>query len=462
MKLGLRAQILLSLLVVTVGAIVSVGAIAVWQTRQAIAAERLERVARIAAALPHVLSPDPARLDVVRGALDAEEIAILDDAGRVVLPAGAAALDIDARGAAGALAGIPPHPEERPGSRLRLLAYAPVGAGRVARVTFGFDTPVEATLDRARTAVLLLAAADGLILLLLAALLLRSAVLKPIQALEQAARRVAAGDLEAKVETRGPGEIGQLADAFEGMTQSLRTGRESLIRSETLAGVGRLAAGVAHEVGNPLAAILGYAEMLLDETPEKPIEPALRRDILARVRNETVRIHHIIKELLEYARPPRDEVESVVAAKVVEGAVSLVKAQARLREVTVDVTLPGDLPPLRATSGRLTQVLLNLLLNAADAMGGKGRIVVDGRREDGMVVLGVTDEGPGVPEDARGKIFDLFYTTKEPGDGTGLGLSVSQAIVEGYGGWLRLVEVDRGARFEVALPAVTPPPPRRD
>jgi signal transduction histidine kinase len=462
MKLGLRAQILLSLLVVTVGAIVSVGAIAVWQTRQAIAAERLEHVARVAAALPHVLTGDPARLDVVRGALDAEEIAILDDAGHVVFPTGAARLDIDARGAAGALAGVPPHPEQRPGSRLSLVAYATVATGRVARVTFGFDTPVEATLDRARTAVLLLAAADGLVLLLVAALLLRSSVLKPIQALEQAARRVAAGDLDAKVETRGPGEIGQLADAFEGMTQSLRAGRESLIRSETLAGVGRLAAGVAHEVGNPLAAILGYAEMLLDDTPDRPIEPELRRDILVRVRNETVRIHHIIKELLEYARPPRDEVESVDAAKVIEGAVSLVKAQSRLRDVTVDVTLPRDLPPLRATSGRLTQVLLNLLLNAADAMGGKGKIGVDGRREDGMVVLGISDEGPGVPADARGKIFDLFYTTKEPGDGTGLGLSVSQAIVEGYGGSLRLVETERGARFEVALPVVTPLPSRRD
>jgi two-component system C4-dicarboxylate transport sensor histidine kinase DctB len=107
-------------------------------------------------------------------------------------------------------------------------------------------------------------------------------------------------------------------------------------------------------------------------------------------------------------------------------------------------------------------VLLNLLLNAADAMGGKGKIGVDGRREDGMVVLGISDDGPGVPADARGKIFDLFYTTKEPGDGTGLGLSVSQAIVEGYGGWLRLVETERGARFEVALPAVTPSPSRRD
>src|SRR5262249_32887612 len=158
-----------------------------------------------------------------------------------------------------------------------------------------------------------------------------------------------------------PGEIGQLADAFEAMTQSLRTGRESLIRSETLAGVGRLAAGVAHEVGNPLAAILGYAEMLLDETPEKPIAPQLRLDILRRGRSERGRIHNISKGLRGPARPPRDELEAVAAAKVVDGAVSLVKAQARLREVSVVVSLPDDLPLLRATAGRLTQVLLNLL-----------------------------------------------------------------------------------------------------
>jgi two-component system, NtrC family, sensor kinase len=453
-RLGLRAQILLSLLVITVGAIVSVGAIAVWKTRQAIAAERLERMSRVVAALPQLLTADPSRLEIVRGALEADEIALLDERGKLVFPAGGAALDLDARGVAGALAGVPPHLEQRQGDRVRFVAYAPVGAGRAARVTFGFDSPVEGTLDRARNAVLVLAAADGLLLLLVAALILRSAVLKPIQALEQAAQRVAAGNLEAKVETRGPGEIGQLADAFEAMTQSLRAGRESLIRSETLAGVGRLAAGVAHEVGNPLAAILGYADLLLGDTPERPIAPELRRDILVRVRNETERIHRIIQELLDYARPPGDVAESVVVAKIVEGAVSLVKAQARLREIEVDVSLPAELPPVRATSGRLTQVLLNLLLNAADAMGGKGQIRVDARKDGGMVVVGVTDEGPGISPEARGKIFDLFYTTKDPGQGTGLGLSLSQTIVEGYGGTLRLVDSERGARFEVRLPAV--------
>jgi signal transduction histidine kinase len=236
------------------------------------------------------------------------------------------------------------------------------------------------------------------------------------------------------------------------MTSSLRAGRESLIRSETLAGVGRLAAGVAHEVGNPLAAILGYADLLLGDTSERPIAPELRRDILVRVRNETERIHRIIQELLDYARPPGDVVESVAVAKIVEGAVSLVKAQARLREIEVDVALPADLPPVRATSGRLTQVLLNLLLNAADAMGGKGLIRVDARKDGGMVVVGVTDEGPGIPPEARDKIFGLFYTTKDPGQGTGLGLSLSQTIVEGYGGTLRLVDSERGARFEVRLP----------
>src|SRR5215470_6083017 len=207
-RLGLRAQILVSLLVVTVGAIVSVGAIAVWQTRHALAAERLDRVARESAALPRLLRrADPAELQELRGALDADEIAVLDPKGRIVAPAGAQALDADGRGAAGALAGIPPHAEDRAGAGLRLMAYAAVDDRRVARVTFAFDASIDRTLDRVRNTVLALAAADGVLLLVAAALLLRSVVVKPIQSLEAAARRVAAGDLEARVDVRGPGEL---------------------------------------------------------------------------------------------------------------------------------------------------------------------------------------------------------------------------------------------------------------
>jgi len=155
--------------------------------------------------------------------------------------------------------------------------------------------------------------------------------------------------LEARVDLRGPGELGRLADAFDRMTGSLRAGRESLIRSEKLAGIGPPGGGVSHEVGNPLAAVLGYVETLLSETPERPIDEPTRRDVLERIRNETQRIHKIIGELLEYARPAGERVEPVSIARVIAGAVSLARAQSRGRRVSVETQVPDDLPDVVAT-----------------------------------------------------------------------------------------------------------------
>lgn len=475
--LGLRGQLVTALLLVTVGAIASVGAIAVWQVREALTRERFERASRLCASLrllaERAIDParplrDPANRAILAAlgpdlarAVGADELAFFDEEGAPLAATVTPPLPSDARGVAAALAGVPPHAEPLSGAPQagghKLVAYAAIaGSGRprgALRATFPLDDAVDATLGRAKTTLVVLGAVDGLVLLLAAAWIVRGAVVRPVRALEQAAGRVAAGDLDARIETRGPGELGRLADAFERMTESLRVGRETLLRTEKLAGVGRLAAGVAHEVGNPLAAILGYVEMLLDDRPDKPIDPVLRRDLLERVRHETVRIHKIIQELLEYSRPPRDEVGPVDVGKVVEAALSLARASGRARDVAAELRIPAELPPVRATSGRLTQVLLNLLLNAADATGGTGRIVVEAhRRGEDRVVIAVEDDGPGVPAELRDRIFDPFFTTKEPGHGTGLGLAVSSSLVETFGGELRLVPSQRGARFEIELP----------
>jgi signal transduction histidine kinase len=480
---GLRLQILLALLLVTLGGSVSVGFISIWRTRQALADERYERVTLMAtqaaelaeraldgASAADVAARLAAAAPTIRRAVGASDLTLFDAKGAVVWPRGAETLDTDASGRAGVAAGLAPfaRPVAAGGAAggtdgARVALYAPFAVGGltgVVRSVFAIDESVDATLARTRNAVVLLGALNGLVLLAAAAWILRSTVLRPVLELERAAGRVAAGDLTARVaaRARGPGELGRLADAFDRMTSSLQEGRDSLIRSEKLAGVGRLAAGVAHEVGNPLAAILGYVETLLGDTPGRPIDAALRQDILRRVRHETERIHQIIQELLDYSRPPREELEPLDVARVLEGALSLVKAQTRFRELAVRVDVPAALPAVRASSGRLTQVLLNLLLNAADATDGHGEVVVSAERRGERVLIAVADDGPGVPAELRARIFDPFFTTKEVGRGTGLGLSVSQSIAEGFGGTLRLAPSARGARFELELQAVAGAP----
>jgi signal transduction histidine kinase len=278
----------------------------------------------------------------------------------------------------------------------------------------------------------------------------RLRVVGPIEALSQAARRVADGALDLPPLPREPrdDELAHLVDDFNRMTASLRQQREHLVAQEKLVTVGRLAAGVAHEIGNPLAAVLGYTDLLrADEPPD-----GARRDSLERIRTETERIRAIVADLLDYSRPVTGAVEPVRLGDAVEVALSLLRPQARFRDVEVACAGLDELPPAASSQSRLTQVLLNLLLNAADAMHGRGTIAVSGALVEDAVELRIADSGPGVDDADRARIFDPFFTTKEPGKGTGLGLSISRSLVEAYGGTLALAPSTRGAVFVVRLP----------
>lgn len=458
-------------MLITAGAVTSVGAIAIWQTRQALMAERYERAAALTLTARNLVgviltdsaagTADPIRVlerlapDIAH-AIGADEVVFMTTDGKILAPRQAQALANDVRGVAAAVTGAPPHAEERArgghdAGGLRLVSYASIPHG-VLRATFPVEAEIDARLARTRLSLIALGAIDGLVLLFAAILIVRSAVIRPVQELEIAARKVAEGDLETRVESRGPGELGSLADAFDRMTGSLREGRDSLIRSEKLASVGRLAAGLAHEVGNPLAAILGYVETLLTDAPDRPIDPRLRQEILRRIGSETERIHRIVTELLDYSRPHHDVIEPVDVREAVEAAMSLVRAQARAKAFDMELRLPDTLPKAHAAGDRLVQVFLNLLLNAVDATEGKGKVTIDGQTRNGRVVITVSDNGPGIPREARDKVFDPFYTTKDPGKGTGLGLAVSLGILEGFGGTIRLAPSEHGACFEVELP----------
>jgi signal transduction histidine kinase len=320
----------------------------------------------------------------------------------------------------------------------------------------------------------------------LAGALLSRAVARPVDRILSAAGRLGAGEgglpiLQPTGEVAGHG-LSRAAIAFERLATvlgderarlaakvaelqrtnaDLAAARASLLRSERLATVGRLAAGVAHEVGNPLGAIGGYAELARGRLASAHGDAEVL-DWLERIAVETVRIDRIVQELLEYARPAVPRLMPVPLADSVDGALRLAKVQPRFRDVDVSLELPGDLPPALADAGQLGQVLLNLFLNAGDAMGGRGPLRVAARAADDEIAIEVADGGPGIRDEDLPKIFDPFFTTKAPGAGSGLGLSICHAIVESFGG--RIEAANRrggGAVFTIRLRGAAEPGGRR-
>lgn len=312
----------------------------------------------------------------------------------------------------------------------------------------------------------------ALALLFIAYAAMTRLVVRPIEDVSRAAGRVAAGSRELDLGTPAARELAELADSLREMTakllseeqalrakveelerakRELESAQESMVRSERLASVGRLAAGMAHEIGNPIAAILGFEELLLaDDLPADE-----RRDFLLRMRSETERVSRVLRDLLDFARPPRatagDAPASASARDACEIVVGLLKPQKKLQGLTLHTHLDGDLPPAAIGGERLQQVLLNLILNAVDAA--RSAIEVRATREGDRLVIRVLDDGPGVAAEIREHLFEPFATTKEVGRGTGLGLAVCKGLVEAVGGSIALVDGELGgACFEVRLP----------
>ena len=313
----------------------------------------------------------------------------------------------------------------------------------------------------------------ALALLFIAYLVLTRTIVRPIEQLARAADKVATGARSLEVPHAGAAEIADLGTSVRAMaasllaeeeklrakidelttaTRRLTETREQLEGSERMASVGKLAAGVAHEIGNPIAAIMGMHDLLDDEA----LPGETRSDFLRRMRKETERIHIVVRDLLDYARPEAGPasggpIPSADVSEIVTDALALVRPQKDWRGVDAAVEVePGVRVALSAQ--RLTQVLLNLLLNAGAAPAKHVR--VRARAVGELVRIEIEDDGPGVPPSLRDRIFDPFVTTKEVGAGTGLGLSVCRGIVEAAKGRILLDPTyDGGARFVVELPS---------
>jgi signal transduction histidine kinase len=242
-------------------------------------------------------------------------------------------------------------------------------------------------------------------------------------------------------------------DEVERATVSLRAAQDNLVRSERLASVGRLAAGLAHEIGNPIAAVMGLEDLLL----EGGLSADEQRDFLLRMKKETERIHRILKDLLAFARPGEPgEAEPDVSGSVEAAAhdtVTLLMPHPGLKDVEIALDLHPELPEVVLGRERLIQVVLNLVLNAADAVGAGGHVRIAAEPSELGVRLSVEDDGPGIDPKVRERLFEPFVTTKEVGKGTGLGLAVCRGLVESAGGSIGLdASVKRGARFVIDLP----------
>jgi signal transduction histidine kinase len=335
---------------------------------------------------------------------------------------------------------------------------------------------------------LLLAAIDIAVLVLFGGVFLDRSVISPVRKLASAAEKVAAGDYSLRVEVVEGNEVGQLAASFNRMVEGILDAQERLRRSEKetfradkLATVGRLAAGVAHEVGNPLMAIRGYAEHLLKHAPG----PAESKECLGKIVEETRKMENIVRGLLSVASPGGGREGATDVNAVVRETLDMLSYRNLFRDIQVRTEL-GDVPKAAIAEDRFRQVLLNLVINAVDAMGAGGVLTVTTRVIEGWspgqrpflrrratdppgmdgtplrapgalpgkgVAVSVADTGGGIPAADLPLLFDPFFTTKEPGKGTGLGLSVSRTIVEGAGGEIRAEsEEGKGATFLVVLP----------
>ncbi len=313
----------------------------------------------------------------------------------------------------------------------------------------------------------------------------------PLRDLEGGAARLSAGNLDQLIPVRSADEFGKLARSFNSMTNALRNSRAELrdlartleqkvetrtqelrraqaqtMRGEKLASVGLLASGVAHELNNPLTGILTFSHLLREKMPDDSRD-AEDMDLVIR---ETKRCAAIIKRLLDFAREKQPEKKFNDINRIIEDTVHIVERPAHLRDIVITMDLDRTLPPIWIDADQIKQVIMNMIVNAQQAVEEKGSITIRTRRAAEprpsaqsaepvpMVEISIIDTGCGIPEHNLRRIFDPFFTSKDVGKGTGLGLSVSHGIIEAHGGAIEVQSnIGEGSTFSVFLPLMPPP-----
>ncbi|MBD3224453.1 MAG: HAMP domain-containing protein [Caldithrix sp.] len=305
------------------------------------------------------------------------------------------------------------------------------------------------------------------ILMLIIAIMLSRRITNPIQSLIREVKIIGKGDLSHPINIASHNEVKTLADEFELMrkklldsysnleskieerTRALRDAQFQISHQEKMASLGIMAAGVAHEIGNPLTSISSMAQILKRKTDDPSFT-----EYLDTIMDNINRISHIVRELVDFARPASYEADEVEVNSIIENAVNIVKYDRRAKYSEIELKLDSDLPKLNLVADQLLQVFINILINAVDALkSSQNKIFVRTYADKEFVFMEFKDTGVGIENENLSKIFEPFFTTKSVGKGTGLGLSVSYGIVKNFGGTIEVKsELGRGSTFTVKIP----------
>jgi len=321
-----------------------------------------------------------------------------------------------------------------------------------------------ADMRRNALTVLVLIVAAGMALAIGLGYFLENKIMSPVHRLIRASQQVSEGNLAPEIGPISKDEIGVLQKTFKDMVVSLEErdkqrraeSENRLLQSEKQASVGRVAAGVAHEINNPLTGILTFTRILQRSQSIGDKD----RDHLQKIAESTVRVRNIVKGLLDFSRQTELDQEPTDVNRLIRTVISAMENQALIKGVTLEFNPREDLPMITLDRNQFQSVVINLLINALDATEQGGTITAStgisvsaSNTDKKGVEISITDSGCGIPPENLDKLFEPFFTTKEVGKGTGLGLAVSYGIVQRHGGTIRVQsEVGRGSTFTIWIP----------
>jgi two-component system NtrC family sensor kinase len=314
-----------------------------------------------------------------------------------------------------------------------------------------------------------------IVLSFLLSLLLTRVVNRPVYKLLAATKTAAHGNLDQTVSIRSHDELGELSESFNNMiselkrsrdaieewtqtlehrvqerTQELQQVQDQLVRAGKMAALGELAAGVAHEINNPLTGVLTFSSLMLKKVDA---DHPWKKD-LENIVQQTTRCRNIVRGLLDFARQRKPDKKEWDIHTLIENTLMLVEKQAPFQNIKIEKQFKKAIPMLLVDGDQIQQVFMNILLNAADAMVGNGGILtIRTDLKNGVAEVSFTDSGGGIAKEHLSKLFDPFFTTKETGKGTGLGLAISYGIIQSHGGDIEVEsQLGKGATFRVKLP----------